>query len=98
MRQAEINRLEDEWPDARNTQNVAVILSLRGSADIPSATFLKAYERACLQLREQGVHLTLCGVGMPMHAHLQRSGILDVLGTESVFVETPRLMESVTHA
>ncbi|WP_146926317.1 SulP family inorganic anion transporter [Cellulomonas xylanilytica] len=95
---AEINRLEDEWPDARGSHDAAVVLSLRGSAGIPSATFLRAFERACLRLREHDVHLVLCGVPPILHRLLERSGTLDVLGHDSVVLETPRLMESVTTA
>ncbi|KQR10996.1 SulP family inorganic anion transporter [Cellulomonas sp. Leaf334] len=95
---AEINRLEDEWPDARGTHDAAVVLSLRGSAGIPSATFLRAFERACLRLREHDVQLVLCGVPPSLHQLLERSGTLDVLGRDSVVLETPRLMESVTAA
>jgi SulP family sulfate permease len=59
---AEVNRLQEEWPDARGASDAAVVLSLRGSAGIPSATFLKAFEQAAVQLREQNVRLVSCGV------------------------------------
>ncbi|MEV0093870.1 solute carrier family 23 protein [Streptomyces sp. NPDC050738] len=95
---AEVNRLEDEWPDARHTHDAAVVLSLRGSAGIPSATFLKAFQRAALRLREQNVHLVLCGVPQSQHELFARSGTLDALGPESVIAETPHLMESLTTA
>lgn len=95
---AEVNRLEDEWPDVRGARDAAVVLSMRGSAGIPSATFLKAFERAAQQLREHGVRLILCGVPADLHEVLRRTGALDTLGTDSVVLETPHLMESLTTA
>ncbi|MET8468331.1 SulP family inorganic anion transporter [Streptomyces sp. NPDC006422] len=95
---AEVNRLEEEWPDPRGAHDAAVVLSLRGSAGIPSATFLKAYRRACRRLRDQGVRLVLCGVPQPTHDLLRRSGLLDEIGEDAVFVETPQIMESLTRA
>src|SRR5262249_66888 len=81
---AEVNRLESEWPDARNATGAAVVLSLRGGVGIPSATFLKAFERACLRLREHDVHLVLCGVPPSFRDLLDRTGTLDVLGRDAV--------------
>ncbi|MFG2450995.1 hypothetical protein ACGFSG_16575 [Streptomyces sp. NPDC048512] len=95
---AEVNRLEDEWPDAHQTRDAAVVLSLRGSAGIPSATFLKAFEHACLRLRERNVHLILCGVPQDQYDLFARAGTLAVIGADSVIVETPHLMESLTTA
>ncbi|MFB7419816.1 SulP family inorganic anion transporter [Streptomyces sp. NPDC056210] len=95
---AEVNRLTDEWPDTRDTRNAAVVLSLRGSAGIPSATFLRAFERACLKLRGHDVQLILCGVPQSMRDLFERSGTLEVLGADSVIVETRHLMESLTTA
>ncbi|MGW5003599.1 SulP family inorganic anion transporter [Streptomyces hydrogenans] len=95
---AEINRLEDQWPDPRDARRAAIVLSLRGSVGIPSATFLKAYERACLRLRQHGIHLVLCGVPQSMYDLFERSGTLRALGPDAVFVETSRLMESLALA
>jgi len=95
---AEVNRLEDEWPDPRGAHDAALVLSLRGSAGIPSATFLKAFERASRKLSEHNVRLVLCGVPDELLAVMRRSGTLDVLGEDSVVTETGVLMESVETA
>jgi SulP family sulfate permease len=95
---AEVNRFEAEWPDASNATSAAVVLSLRGSPGIPSATFLRAFERVCLRLREHDVHLVLSGVPPSLRQLLDRTGTLDVLGRDAVVVETPHLMESLTTA
>lgn len=95
---AEVNRLEDEWPDPRKATSAAVVLSLRGSGEIPSATFLKAYEQAHRRLRARGVHLVLCGVTPTFHELLERTGTLDVIGSDYVVVETPVLGEALRTA
>lgn len=95
---AEVNRLEEEWPDARGAVDAAVVLSLRGSAGIPSATFLKAFEQASARLREHNVRLILCGVPPSLRDVLEKSGTLDMLGKENVVVETPVLMDSLNTA
>lgn len=95
---AEVNRLQDEWPDARNTHDAAVVLSLRGSPGIPSATFVKALTRASAGLRAQGVQLYLCGVPQTLRDEFERSGILDALGAESVIATSSSLLESLTTA
>lgn len=95
---AEVNRLEEEWPDASTATNAAVVLSMRGSSDVPSATFLKALEHACRRLREHDVHLILCGVTPEFRDLLERTGALDVFGRDAVIVQTDQLMDALTTA
>ncbi|QBR91495.1 SulP family inorganic anion transporter [Nocardioides euryhalodurans] len=95
---AEVNRLEEEWPDPGAASQAAVVLSMRGSGGIPSATFLKSLERACLRLREHDVHLVLCGVTPAFRDLLERTGTLDVLGHDAVVVQSERLLDSVATA
>jgi sulfate permease, SulP family len=95
---AEINRLEDEWPDIGEAVDAAIVLSLRGSGGIPSATFLKAFERAAHRLHARDIDLVVCGVSPAMFDILKRSRAIDVLGEDSVFLEEPHLMESLTRA
>jgi sulfate permease, SulP family len=95
---AEVNRLEDEWPDIGGAVDAAIVVSLRGSGGIPSATFLKALERAAHRLQARDIHLVVCGVSPSMFDVLKRSRAIDVLGEDSVFLEKPHLMESLTSA
>lgn len=95
---AEVNRLEEEWPDPGAASHAAVVLSMRGSSGIPSATFLKALEQACRQLREHDVHLVLCGVTPEFRKLLERTGALDVFGPDAVIVQTDHLMDSLATA
>ncbi|WP_211289443.1 SulP family inorganic anion transporter [Luteimicrobium subarcticum] len=95
---AEVNQLESEWPDPRPTHDAALVVSLRGSTGIPSATFVKAYVRAVQRLRRHGVEVVLCGVPPRLHALLERTGALDTLGHDSVVPETSHLLESLDEA
>lgn len=95
---AEVNRLEDEWPDPREATSAAVVLSLRGSVDIPSATFLKAFVQTHRRLRAHGVHLVLCGVPPAFRDLLERAGTLEVIGRDYVVVQTPVLGEALRTA
>ena len=95
---AEVNRLEEEWPDPGTASHAAIVLSMRGSSGVPSATFLKALEHACLRLREHDVHLVLCGVTPEFRDLLERTGALDVFGRDAVVVQTDHLMDSLSTA
>lgn len=95
---AEVNRLEEDWPDTTDTTDAAVVLSLRGSSGIPSATFLKAYEQAHARLHERNIDLVLCGVTPSLNEALAKSGVLAKLGKDKVFPTSPRLLESLTEA
>lgn len=95
---AEVNRLEEEWPDPSEASAAAVVLSLRGSVDIPSATFLKAYAQAHRRLRDRDVHLVLCGVTPAFVDLMERTGTLDDIGRDSLVVETPVLGEALRAA
>ncbi|WP_345800497.1 SulP family inorganic anion transporter [Microbacterium sp. AZCO] len=95
---AEVNRLEEDWPLVKGTTDAAIVLSMRGSPMVPSATFLKALDRIVADLRREGVFLVLSGVPPRFAALLTRTGRLEHLGAENVIVETPRLSESIETA
>src|SRR5262249_9785132 len=95
---AEVNRLEDEWPATRETLSAPVGLSLRGSGGFPSATSLKPSDAAAHRLQARDIDLVLCGVSPSLFHVLERSRALDVLGEDSVFLEAPHLMDSLTVA
>lgn len=95
---AEVSHLEEQWPDPSTASNASVVLSLRGSAGIPSATFLKALQATSVRLREHDVHLVLSGVPARFRDLLERTGALDVLGHDSVVVETDEVGESLAAA
>ncbi|WP_062072809.1 SulP family inorganic anion transporter [Demequina sediminicola] len=93
---AEVNRLEQEWPDTHGATDAALVVSMRGSLNIPSATFLKMLDRKAEQMRADGVGLVISGVPIKLHDMLERSGALERIGPENVIPESDALLESVT--
>ncbi|WP_267127757.1 SulP family inorganic anion transporter [Demequina subtropica] len=92
---AEVGPLDEEWPDTSGVTDAALVISVRGSLGVPSATFLKMLGRRSAEMREQGVGLVICGVPPRLHALLERTGALEALGPENVVAATSTLMESV---
>ncbi|WP_395245435.1 SulP family inorganic anion transporter [Agromyces sp. MMS24-K17] len=95
---AEVNRLEQEWPDPAGATDAAIVLSLRASAGVPSATFLKALDRQAARLGERGIPLVLAGVRPATRDLLVRTHAIGAIGADNVIAETPQLMESLTLA
>jgi SulP family sulfate permease len=95
---AEVNRLQEDWPLTEGATDAAIVLSMRGSPMVPSATFLKALDQIARDLREEGIALVLCGVPPKFAALLTRTGELAGLGPENVVLETPRLGEALEKA
>ena len=74
------------------------MLSLRGAAGIPSATFLKAFERQVTALRSRGIPIVLAGVSPVTWKLLVRTGRMDALGEDNVIAERSVLMDSLGRA
>ncbi len=66
-------------PKAGGTHRPAVVLRLRGRADIGS-TFLGMVERYRGEIEQAGGVLLLAGVGPELHEQLERKGVLEALG------------------
>lgn len=95
---AEVNRLQNDWPVTKDSEDAAIVLSMRGSPMVPSATFLKALDQIAADLRAQGIALVLSGVPRRFADLLARTGRLPHLGADNVVVETDRLAESLETA
>ncbi|WP_105566770.1 SulP family inorganic anion transporter [Microbacterium halophytorum] len=76
---AEVNRLQEEWPLTRNTHDAGLVVSLRGSAGIPSTTFLESLDKLIARWHEAGIEVVLAGVPAELRTHLDRSGVADRL-------------------
>ncbi|WP_417398527.1 hypothetical protein [Glycomyces mayteni] len=68
---AEVNRLEEEWPHTANTHDAALVISLKGSAGIPSTTFLKSLDRLIERWHDNGVEVIVCGVPEDLKRRLE---------------------------
>ena len=92
---AEVNRLQEEWPDSSEASDAAIVLSLRGAAGIPSATFLKALESQVHQLHRHGIPLVLAGLSPQTRDLLVRTGGIDGIGDENIVAESAILGEAL---
>ena len=77
--------LEEDLPQAAETHNAVVILSLRGHTEVGS-TFIGVLERYIQALRANGNTLMLVGVNPAVYEQLAETQFLVVLGAENVFV------------
>src|SRR5690606_33123934 len=94
---AEVNRLEEEWPHTAHTRDAALVISLRGSAGIPSTTFLKSLDRLLDRWHEHGVEVVVCGVPDDLARRFAASGVSTRL-QDAVVPQTDVLLGSVREA
>ena len=84
-------------PKAGGSHRPAVVLRLRGRADIGS-TFLGIVERYRGEIEQAGGILLLAGVGPELHEQLERTGVLDAIGEDRVCEAQATLTASVSTA
>jgi SulP family sulfate permease len=84
-------------PKAGGSHRPAVVLRLRGRADIGS-TFLGIVERYRGEIEQAGGILLLAGVGPELHEQLERTGVLDAIGEDRVCEAQSTLTASVSVA
>jgi SulP family sulfate permease len=78
---------EKSLPAVEGTRRAVVILLLRGYDDIGS-TVIEVFRRYTQALQTNGGKLILVGVSPKLRDQLQRTGMLDVIGEENVFLAT----------
>ena len=89
--------VEKLLPDARHAEKAVVILRLRGRSDLGS-TFIGMLMRYDRQLAASGGRLMLAGVEPALREQLERTGVVDALGEESIFPAQRELTASVDAA
>lgn len=82
--------LEEQLPDPRGAAHAAVVLRLRGQAQLGS-TWLKVLASYHDRLRAEAARLFLAGVSPGIMSQLQRTGFADVLGTDVIFPVEPAI-------
>ena len=85
--------LENSLPAVADANRPVVILLLRGYEDIGSTVsgVLRRYAQA---LQANNGKLILSGVAPELRSQFQRTGMLDILGQENIFLATPVLGEA----
>jgi len=84
-------------PDAVGAKDAVMVLRLRGRADVGS-TFLTLIGRYAGQLKSGGGYLALVGIGPALLDQLVRTGVVDSVGREHVYVAQPALTAGLDKA
>lgn len=96
-----MTELEAQQPGQPETADgvpmAVVIVTLRGRNELGS-TFIQTIDRYEKTLLSNGGKLMLSGVSEPVYAQLDRTGMLDSMGSENIYKETSFLGESSQRA
>jgi len=84
---------EKGLPAVEGTRRAVVILLLRGYEDIGS-TVTEVLRRYTQALQANGGKLILAGVGPTLRGQLQRTGMLNLIGEENIFLATQTIGEA----
>jgi SulP family sulfate permease len=82
--------LEQMLPSVDDTRHAVVALILRGHPELGS-TFLNVLQRYHEALQARDSKLMLVGVDPAVHDQLARTGLLQTIGEENVFLTTPQI-------
>jgi len=85
--------LENSLPAVENASRPVVILLLRGYEDIGS-TVIGVLRRYAQSLQANNGKLILAGVAPALRDQLQRTGMLDLIGQENIFLATKTIGEA----
>jgi sulfate permease, SulP family len=94
---AAVYTLEALLPAPENTDNSVVIFGLRGRESITSSA-VAMLERYVRRLQARGNKLMLFGVEPPVRRALERTGLMQVIGEESVFAASATIGGSFQEA
>ena len=94
---AAAKNLEDMLPAVDNTDRAVVALGLRGRVEIGS-TFVTVLRRYTEALQARNSKLMLVGVDEAVLGQLARTGLLQVIGEENVFLAKPQLGAAMNQA
>ncbi|MCS6846040.1 MAG: SulP family inorganic anion transporter [Caldilineales bacterium] len=89
--------LEEMLPSVDNTTRAVVALGLRGRTEIGS-TFIAVLQRYVEALRARDSKLMLVGVDQRVLDQLTRTGLLQRIGEENIFMATPQVGEAMNRA
>jgi SulP family sulfate permease len=94
---AAVYTLEAALPAPENTDNSIVIFGLRGRESITSSA-VAMLERYVRRLQARGNKLMLVGVEPPVKHALERTGLMQAIGEESVFAASATIGGSFQEA
>jgi sulfate permease, SulP family len=94
---AAARNVEEMLPAVGDATNAVVAINLRGKSEIGS-TFAGVLQRYAQQLQQQQCKLMLVGVDAGVREQLAKTGMLAIIGDDSVFVATPQIGEALNRA
>ncbi len=89
--------LEENLPAAENTRRAVVILILRGYEEFGS-TMIGVLDRYGRTIQGHGGKVILAGVSQGVLSQLERTGLLELIGKESIFMATDEFGMAANHA
>ena len=89
--------LEALLPEVSGSRRAVVAINLRGKTEVGS-TFMTVLQHYVRSLRAHDGRLMLVGVDAGVREQLARTGVLQAIGEENVFLATPRIGEALERA
>jgi len=90
---AAASTFENSLPAVEGAKRPVVILLLRGFDDIGS-TVIEVIHRYTQALQANAGKLILVGISPALHSQLQRTGMVDLIGEENIFLATNTIGEA----
>ncbi|ORA64997.1 transporter [Mycolicibacterium elephantis] len=95
---AEVPRIDEEWPVVTGSHNAVVVLSMAALPDVPSSKVITALKKWAVALHKNGGRLFIAGVSPATGEVLERGGIGEVVGNDSIIEATPMIFGAVDDA
>jgi SulP family sulfate permease len=89
--------MEEMLPEVGDATHAVVAIILRGKSEIGS-TFVTVLQRYSRALKDHDSRLMLVGVDPIVRDQLAKTGVLDLIGEENVFLATPQIGEALNRA
>lgn len=89
--------IKENLPKVDDTDHAVVILGLRGHSEVGS-TFITTLWRYFEELKAHNSKLMIVGIDKDVYEQFRRTGLLDELGAESVYIATEYLGEAMNRA
>jgi SulP family sulfate permease len=94
---ASAQMLEDQLPRIGEAEGACVILTMHDVDDLGS-TVIRVLKRYADGLQRNGGRLMLAGVDTRLFRQLERTGMVELLGTDNIFWQRPQLGASMNEA
>jgi SulP family sulfate permease len=94
---ASVYSFDDLMPAIDQTTNAALILHMRDRT-VYSLTGVEWSKKSARELQARGIRVMVSGVDEETMALMERVGLVELLGKDSIFLSTPKLGESTARA